>query len=104
MGLGLMFVGAALLIAGLLVPGLEVLARGVIAVVGAFGRGILTPDGAITTVAGGLGRYIYQEDNGDGGPAISAHFFYPYQLAVDVTGNLYVGEWNTPRVRSARPF
>jgi hypothetical protein len=59
----------------------------------------VTPDGAITTVAGGLGRYIYQEDNGDGGPAISAHFFYPYQLAVDVTGNLYVGEWNTPRVR-----
>ena len=38
----------------------------------------VTPDGIITTVAGGVGRYIYQEDNGDGGPATSAHFFYPY--------------------------
>jgi sugar lactone lactonase YvrE len=60
----------------------------------------VSPDGIITTVAGGAGRYIFDPgDNGDGDPATSAHFFYPYQLAADADGNLYVGEWNTTRVR-----
>ena len=59
----------------------------------------VTPDGIISTVAGGVGGFIYQENNGDGGPATSAHFFYPYQLAVNAAGDLYIGEWNTPRVR-----
>ena len=59
----------------------------------------VSPDGIITTVAGNGGRNSYNDGIGDGGPATSAPLFYPYQLAVDAAGNLYVGEWNTLRVR-----
>jgi uncharacterized protein (TIGR03437 family) len=45
-------------------------------------------NGIITTVAGNgaLGPA------GDGGPATSAALSYPYSLAVDTTGNLYIGD------------
>jgi hypothetical protein len=60
----------------------------------------VSPEGIITTVAGGVGLHAYKpEDNGDGGPATSAHLFYPHQLAVDAASNVYIGEWNTSRVR-----
>jgi sugar lactone lactonase YvrE len=56
------------------------------------------PSGIITTVAGN-GPSFYNNGVGDGGPATSAPLFYPWQLAVDSAGGLYIGEWNTPRVR-----
>ncbi|MBI4463267.1 MAG: DUF11 domain-containing protein, partial [Acidobacteria bacterium] len=48
--------------------------------------------GIITTVAGGgIG--------GDGGPATSAALDIPQGVAVDAAGNLFIAEFDTPRVR-----
>jgi sugar lactone lactonase YvrE len=52
----------------------------------------------ITTVAGNGN----QGNTGDGGPATSAEFLYPYGIALDVSGNLYIAEYGanvTSRVR-----
>jgi uncharacterized protein (TIGR03437 family) len=57
------------------------------------------PDGTITTVAGS-GSYGY---SGDGGPATSAKLYYPYDVAVDAAGNLYISDnWNRA-VRKVSP-
>jgi trimeric autotransporter adhesin len=51
--------------------------------------------GIITTVAGnGVEGY-----GGDGGPATSASFNWPYGVALDDKGNLFVGDENNKRVR-----
>ena len=55
----------------------------------------VTPDGIITTVAG-FGPYGY---SGDGGPARAAQLSYPYGLALDSTGNLYIMDTGNDRVR-----
>jgi sugar lactone lactonase YvrE len=60
-------------------------------------------DGTITTVAGNGKGCCYNNGAGDGSPATSVQLFYPYQLAVDADGNLYIGEWNTTRVRKVSP-
>ena len=56
--------------------------------------------GIITTVAGqndlpghGGGR------GGDGGPATAAQLHYPFGVAVDGAGNLYIAEWGSHRIR-----
>lgn len=46
----------------------------------------VSPDGRITTIAG-TGK---QSTSGDGGPATSATLSYPYGLAADARGNVYV--------------
>jgi trimeric autotransporter adhesin len=51
--------------------------------------------GVITTVAGN-GTKI---STGDGGQATSAGLFYPYQLAVDASGNVYIADSYNNRVR-----
>lgn len=51
--------------------------------------------GAITTVAGN-GTF---ESCGDGGPATSACVGNPFGVAVDNSGNLFIGEWANNRVR-----
>jgi sugar lactone lactonase YvrE len=56
-------------------------------------------DGIITTIAGSGPVGYYNNGVGDGGPALSAPLFYPYQVAADVLGNVYIAEWNTPRIR-----
>ena len=48
----------------------------------------------ISTVAGGASGYY-----GDGMSATVALFSYPYALALDASGNLYVGDWNNRRIR-----
>jgi RHS repeat-associated protein len=50
--------------------------------------------GTITTVAGN--GYGY---SGDNGPAVEAQFRYPYDVAVDAWGNLYIADKNNHRIR-----
>ena len=51
--------------------------------------------GRITTVAGtGIRGF-----SGDGGPAVQAQFDYPYDLALDGAGNLYIPDSGNHRVR-----
>ena len=55
--------------------------------------------GIITTVAGdGTGGY-----NGDGGLATSASLYYPYGVAVDASGNIYIADTNNNRIRLVNP-
>jgi trimeric autotransporter adhesin len=58
----------------------------------------LTPNGKITTVAGGG-----TGDLGDGGPATAAVLDTPAGLAVDGTGNLFIASQNSHRVRKVSP-
>ena len=64
----------------------------------------VTTDGIINTIAGsGTGCFCESEGAGDGGPAIAAPIYYPFQLAADANGNVYIGEFNTARVRKVSP-
>jgi uncharacterized protein (TIGR03437 family) len=56
---------------------------------------VVTPDGNINTVAGN-GAFDYY---GNGGPATSAALQFPWGVAVDVTGNVYVGDLGNNVVR-----
>jgi hypothetical protein len=59
----------------------------------------VTPGGIITTIAGnGIGGY-----SGDGGPATSAQISWPYGIAVDSSGNLYVADTQNNRIRKVTP-
>ena len=59
----------------------------------------VAPNGTITTVAGN-GTQGY---SGDGGPATSAELNYPYGVAVDAAGNLYIADTSNYRVRKVTP-
>lgn len=51
--------------------------------------------GLMTTVAGnGITGF-----SGDGGPAIDANLFFPWDVAVDNAGNVYIAERNNARIR-----
>jgi hypothetical protein len=55
----------------------------------------VSPDGAITTVAGnGTSGY-----SGDGGPAIGAGLSPVTAIAADAAGNLFIAETSSPRIR-----
>jgi sugar lactone lactonase YvrE len=56
----------------------------------------VSPDGTITTVAGGGSAVL-----GDGGPAIAGQLNYPNSIAVDNAGDLFIGEYG--RVRKVTP-
>ena len=51
--------------------------------------------GKITTVAGNGERGF----SGDGGPATDASFYYPWDVAVDADGNIYICDMQNNRVR-----
>ena len=55
----------------------------------------VTPSGTISTIAGIANNGFA----GDGGPAVQATLNYPWGLALDATGNLYVSEDSNSRVR-----
>src|SRR5262245_14360316 len=55
----------------------------------------LTPNGVLSTVAGnGLRQF-----SGDNGPAIKASLNYPYAIALDAGGNLFIADRFNFRVR-----
>src|SRR5438876_1100136 len=55
----------------------------------------VTPDGIITTVAGsGTGGF-----SGDRGPAVSAQLNFPYSVAVDASGNLFIADTGNDQIR-----
>jgi len=56
----------------------------------------VTPTGVISTVAGGGA-------GGDGGPAISAYLDHPSGLAIDSSGNLFIAETVSHRIRKVTP-
>jgi sugar lactone lactonase YvrE len=59
----------------------------------------VTPDGTISTVAGG-GQ---SGSGGDGGPATSARLTSPNGVAVDNAGNLYIADTYANRIRKVSP-
>ncbi len=59
----------------------------------------VTPNGVISTIAGNG----TQGFSGDGGPAASAQLYYPWGVAVDAAGNLFIGDWGNSRVRKVTP-
>jgi uncharacterized protein (TIGR03437 family) len=59
----------------------------------------VTTDGNISTIAGN-GTRAY---SGDGGPATSASISYPYNIAVDAAGNVYIADYNNHRIRMVTP-
>jgi sugar lactone lactonase YvrE len=62
-------------------------------------RKVAASTGIITTVAG-TGGCCY---SGDGGPATSAELDYPEGVAVDASGNLYIADWGSNRIRKVSP-
>ncbi len=56
--------------------------------------GRVEPSGALTVMAGAEPGFA-----GDGGPALGARFFYPYDIAFDTTGRLLVTDGLNRRVR-----
>jgi sugar lactone lactonase YvrE len=60
----------------------------------------VTPDGIITTYAGGGNP---ADRVGDGGPATAARLNLARGLAVDAAGNLYIGDTENFRVRKVTP-
>jgi uncharacterized protein (TIGR03437 family) len=60
---------------------------------------VVTPDGNIYTVAGN-GSYAYY---GDGGPASSAALRFPWGLAVDSAGKVYVADDENSSIRLLTP-
>ncbi|MFF1377448.1 hypothetical protein [Streptomyces sp. NPDC058308] len=59
----------------------------------------ITPEGAITTVAGnGDAGFV-----SDGGPAVATRLNYPTDVAVDGAGNLYIADRHNHRIRKVTP-
>jgi hypothetical protein len=62
-------------------------------------RKVTLSSGTITAFAGN-GNYGY---SGDGGQAVNAKFEYPYDIAVDSSGNVYISDSTGCRVRKVAP-
>ncbi len=59
----------------------------------------VTPTGTISTIAGnGVQKFA-----GDGGPAVSASFVFPENVAVDPAGNIYVSDTADSSIRRISP-
>ena len=65
----------------------------------------ISQSGIITTVAGngGGGFSMYQGPSGDGGPARDAHLSFPFSVAADSKGNLFIADTVGQRIRQVSP-
>jgi uncharacterized protein (TIGR03437 family) len=61
---------------------------------------MVTPDGAINTIAG---IYNHTGFSGDGGPALSAQLNFPTGVGVDSKGNVYVADTQNAVIRLLTP-
>ncbi len=59
-------------------------------------RKVTVSTGIISTIAGSGGTGSY---SGDGGQATSATLYYPYGIALDSTGNVYIADISNNRIR-----
>jgi sugar lactone lactonase YvrE len=55
----------------------------------------VTSTGIINSIAGNGAKGF----SGDGGPAIAAELYWPYQLALDKAGNIYIADCGNSRIR-----
>ncbi len=62
----------------------------------------ISADGTVTTVAGS-GQAVQPAFSGDGGPATDAKLWWPKDVALDVSGNLYIADTGNNRVRKVTP-
>ena len=56
---------------------------------------MVSSTGIITTIAGTR----TEGSNGDGGAATSAQLYWPYGVAVDISGNVYIADCNNNKIR-----
>lgn len=63
----------------------------------------VTPDGVISTLAGGRRDDTFTGGWGDGGPSTEAWFTNIYDIVVDQAGNVYVADAEAARVRRIDP-
>ena len=90
--------GGPAILAGLLDPvDVALDATGNLFIGDALNRGLrrVAPDGIISTVAG-TGSF---RTSGDGGPATIAELNFPTRMALDPSGNLYIAEVDSHRIR-----
>ncbi len=64
-------------------------------------RKVNASTGIITTVAGNgvVDSLSMQQYSGDGGPAVSAQLYYPTDVALDASGNIYISDFANYRIR-----
>lgn len=60
----------------------------------------VSKDGIVSTVAG---THFGFDFSGDGGPAVNATFRFPYDVAVDGKGTIYVADNGNERIRAVTP-
>ena len=58
----------------------------------------VTPEGVVTTVAGTFGVQGRTD-----GPGLSAQFSYPYSVAVDTAGNVFIADFGNSTIRMLSP-
>ena len=62
----------------------------------------ITADGVVSIVAGS-GQAVQGAFSGDGGPATDAKLWWPKDVAVDGSGNLYIADTGNNRIRMVTP-